>query len=172
MKESAAVAIYSGMNPPNSGHDILVTKLFASANRHNAQPIIYLSHIDDASNKLSFNERVNLAETSYGRIVVKSSARNITEMIAELSEYYNKVIVVDNSERVLETSKLCKMFKNLVVEDSNTRDPDTFKLLRLNAASRKHRRGLKREALELQEKEKTEKEKAEKAKKEKQKVQE
>jgi len=97
------------MNPPTVGHEKLVNKLKAEARGETA--FVYLSHSQNPSkDPLSYNDKVKYATRAFGRIVKKSTARTIIEVMKELEGKYSAVKLVVGSDRVNEFKTLLNKY--------------------------------------------------------------
>lgn len=133
-REKHAVLTFGRMNPPTIGHMALVQKIIKVARSKSAQPLIYLSHSQDAKkNPLSYDEKLRLAQAAFGkRLVVKSNARTIIEVLKQLQRSFTDITVVVGSDRVPEFERIVKTyngrdfkFKSVNVVSAGTRDPDS-----------------------------------------------
>lgn len=127
------VISFGRMNPPTSGHELLVNKVISTALRANATPLIYLSHSHDPKkNPLSYDDKMRFAKVAFGSVMQTSRARNIIEVAKELSKTYRNLVVVVGSDRVKEFSKLLDKYNGseykfdaINVMSAGDRDPDS-----------------------------------------------
>ena len=128
-----AVVTFGRMNPPTVGHLALVNKMLSISQQQQAKPLIYLSHsVDSKKNPLSYNDKAKLINMAFGRIVQKSNAKNIFDMLKELSGNYENLVIVVGSDRVKDLNRISTTyngkdfnFKNIKVVSAGTRDPDS-----------------------------------------------
>lgn len=127
-----AVFTFGRMNPMTSGHEKLVNKVRAVARLEGGEPLIYLSHSQDAKkNPLQYTDKVNLAQKAFGKIVKRSAANTIIKIMQELEKRYNEVVLVVGSDRVEDFRKLLTTyngkdynFNSIEVVSAGERDPD------------------------------------------------
>ena len=128
-----AVVTFGRMNPPTVGHLALVNKMLRVSQQKKAKPLIFLSHsVDSKKNPLSYNDKAKLIDMAFGRIVQKSNAKNIFDMLKELSGNYENLVIVVGSDRVKDLKRISTTyngkdfnFKNIEVVSAGTRDPDS-----------------------------------------------
>ena len=128
-----AVITFGRMNAPTIGHEKLVTNLVRVAKQRKATPMVFLSHSQDAKkNPLTYDQKIALAQKAFGRIVVKSPARTIIEVLKTLQGKFTDVVVVVGSDRVEEFTRLLNTyngkefnFKSIEVISAGERDPDS-----------------------------------------------
>lgn len=128
-----AVVTFGRMNPPTVGHLALVKKMLQISQQKQAKPLIFLSHsVDSKKNPLSYNDKAKLINMAFGRIVQKSNAKNIFDMLKELSGNYENLVIVVGSDRVKDLKRISTTyngkdfnFKNIEVVSAGTRDPDS-----------------------------------------------
>jgi len=128
-----AVVTFGRMNPPTVGHLALVKKMLEISQQKQAKPLIFLSHsVDSKKNPLSYNDKAKLINMAFGRIVQKSNAKNIFDMLKELSGNYENLVIVVGSDRVKDLKRISTTyngkdfnFKNIEVVSAGTRDPDS-----------------------------------------------
>tara|TARA_R100001480_G_scaffold3232_10_gene8563 strand:- start:4617 stop:7355 length:2739 start_codon:yes stop_codon:yes gene_type:complete len=128
-----AVVTFGRMNPPTVGHLALVNKMLRVSQQKKAKPLIYLSHsVDSKKNPLSYNDKAKLINMAFGRIVQKSNAKNIFDMLKELSGNYKNLVIVVGSDRVKDLKRISTTyngkdfnFENIEVVSAGTRDPDS-----------------------------------------------
>lgn len=126
------VLAFGRMNPPTSGHQKLVNKLTTIARKERATPALYLSHSQDKKkNPLSYDDKVRFASKAFGKVVKKSNARTIIEILKELDKQYDEVIYVAGSDRVDSFKSLLTKyngseyaFEKLQIVSAGERDPD------------------------------------------------
>ena len=126
------VFTFGRMNPPTSGHQLLVNKLMAYAKMHSGIPRVYLSHSIGKKDPLPYDIKVSFARKAFGAIVRKSPAKNIIQILKDLEkEKFTDVTLVVGSDRVQEFKKLLNayngkeyQFDNINVVSAGERDPD------------------------------------------------
>ena len=129
-----AVITFGRMNPITVGHEKLANAVASQAKSSGGVGYIYLSQSQDKNkNPLSYNDKIKYAQKAFGKIVIKSKARTIIEVMAELSGKHKDVIVVVGSDRVKEFDRLLNkynkssagyVFNNITVVSAGQRDPD------------------------------------------------
>jgi hypothetical protein len=120
------------MNPPTTGHQLLVNKLVAYAHQIGAAPRVYLSHSVGKKDPLQYDKKISFARQAFGAIVKKSNARNVIQILQSLEkEGYTHVIMFAGSDRVPEFKKLLNAyngkeykFEKIEVKSAGERDPD------------------------------------------------
>jgi nicotinic acid mononucleotide adenylyltransferase len=129
---STAVISFGRLNPPTSGHQLLVNKMLDVARANKALPFLYLSHSQDKKkNPLSYDQKVAFAKRAFGNVVRKSKARTIIEVLKELDSKFNDIIVVVGSDRVNEFNTLLTRYngkeytyESITIVSAGQRDPD------------------------------------------------
>jgi RNA polymerase sigma factor (sigma-70 family) len=120
------------MNPPTTGHQLLVNKLVAYAKQHSATPRVYLSHSTGKKDPLQYDTKISFARQAFGAIVKKSNARNVIQILQSLEqEGYTDVTMIVGSDRVPEFKKLLNAyngkeykFDKITIVSAGERDPD------------------------------------------------
>ena len=68
MKDKIAFA-FGRMNPPTSGHQLLIDKLVSVAKKHDATPIVFLSRsVDKKKNPLPFDEKLRMVRKFFPEV--------------------------------------------------------------------------------------------------------
>ena len=80
------VLAFGRMNPPTFGHEKLVQKGEAEAQKAGASFRLYLSHSQGKKDPLSYDEKVKFARLAFGKSVTYSAARNIVEILKEINK--------------------------------------------------------------------------------------
>ena len=135
IKEQVGKTVVLGwgrMNPITVGHEKLVDKIQSVAKQNGATPAVYLTHSQDKKkNPLMYNDKIALAKRAFGRVVQKTKAKTIMEVLAELQSKYKNVILVVGSDRVKQFDDLLKRyngkdytFDSIKVVSAGERDPD------------------------------------------------
>jgi len=120
------------MNPPTTGHQLLVNKLVAYARSHSATPRIYLSHSVGPKDPLQYDKKIAFARAAFGALVKKSNARTFIEVLKQLDkEGFKNVTMFVGSDRVVQFNKLLQQyngkeynFDKIEVKSAGERDPD------------------------------------------------
>jgi hypothetical protein len=128
----SVVFTFGRMNPPTTGHQLLVNKLVAYAHQIGAAPRVYLSHSTGKKDPLQYDKKISFARQAFGAIVKKSNARNVIQILQSLEkEGYKHVIMFAGSDRVPEFKKLLNAyngkeynFDKIEVKSAGERDPD------------------------------------------------
>ena len=128
----SVVFTFGRMNPPTTGHQLLVNKLVAYARQIGAAPRVYLSHSVGAKDPLQYDKKVAFARAAFGSLVKKSNARTVIEVLKALEkEGYTHVTMFAGSDRVPEFTKLLTKyngkeynFESIEVKSAGERDPD------------------------------------------------
>ena len=123
---------FGRMNPPTTGHQLLVNKLAAYAKQHGASPRVYLSHSTGKKDPLQYDTKIAFARKAFGAIVKKSPAKNIIQILKNLEdEGFKKVVLIAGSDRIPEFTKLLNAyngkeynFDEIEVISAGERDPD------------------------------------------------
>tara|TARA_Y100000385_G_scaffold81336_1_gene83200 strand:+ start:37641 stop:39503 length:1863 start_codon:yes stop_codon:yes gene_type:complete len=131
-KSDTVVVSWGRMNPVTSGHEKLALKVASEAKARKAVPAIYLSHSSDPKkNPLSYDDKIKFAQAAFGKIVVKSSAKTIIQVAAQLQRQYKNMVLVVGSDRVGEFKTLLNKyngkdytFDSIEVISAGERDPD------------------------------------------------
>ena len=131
---SKTVFAFGRMNPPTIGHEKLVAKLESEAKRRGAMPHLYLSHSQNPKkDPLSYNTKIAIARKAFGKMVTKSSSKNIIQILQELEKMgHTEVALIAGSDRVPEFKSLLNKyngkeynFKKIEVISAGERDPDS-----------------------------------------------
>ena len=132
-KDDTVVIGYGRMNPITVGHEKLVNKVTSVASSKGATPQVYLTRSQDPKkNPLDYNDKIAYAKKAFGnKIVAKSNARTIIEVMKELQNKFGKVVLVVGSDRVNEFNKLLNKyngkdytFDSIEIVSAGDRDPD------------------------------------------------
>ena len=132
-KDDTVVIGYGRMNPITVGHEKLVKKVTSVASSKGATPQVYLTRSQDPKkNPLDYNDKIAYAKKAFGnKIVAKSNARTIIEVMKELQGNYGKVVLVVGSDRVNEFNTLLNKyngkdytFDSIEIVSAGDRDPD------------------------------------------------
>jgi hypothetical protein len=120
------------MNPPTTGHQLLVNKLVAHAHQNKSTPRVYLSHSVGKKDPLSYDKKITFARAAFGAIVRKSNSKNVIQILKDLEkEGFTHVTMFAGSDRVPEFTKLLNnyngkeyTFEKITVKSAGERDPD------------------------------------------------
>ena len=140
--KNSIVISFGRFNPITVGHEKLVSKAISEAAKRKADAAIYMSHSQDSKkNPLSYEQKIQLGQKAFGRIVKKSNARSIIEVAKELSNKYDNLIIVVGSDRVSEFQSLLTkynemeyVFENIEVVSAGERDPDADDVTGMSAS--------------------------------------
>jgi len=142
MSKSVAIS-FGRLNPPTLGHEHLVRKLLTVARGKSAKPILYLSHTQNPKkDPLSYDQKIKYAKAAFGKIVRKTTAKNIIQIAKELeTEKFTDLILVVGSDRVSEFTKLLSTynhkefnFNSIDVVSAGERDPDAEGIMGMSAS--------------------------------------
>ncbi len=127
------VFTFGRLNPPTVGHEKLVNKVKQVAKRLGAEPHVFLSHSQNSKkDPLNYNQKFKYAKQAFGKIVYKSNARTVIQIMQELEKMNHKdVVMVVGSDRVQEFRTLLNKyngkdytFNSIKVVSAGERDPD------------------------------------------------
>ena len=127
-----AVITFGRMNPPTIGHEKLVNKVRAVARLESGDPLIFLSHTQNAKkDPLDYSTKISLATKAFGKIVKRSKSNTIIKVMQELENRYDNVILVVGSDRLDEMRTFLTKyngkdytFDSIKVVSAGERDPD------------------------------------------------
>lgn len=98
-----AVITFGRMSPITVGHEKLVNTIKRVASEMNATPLVYLSHsYDNKRNPLPYDIKIGLAQTAFGKCVIRSNAKNAIEVLKELDGKYDDIIFIGDTPRANE----------------------------------------------------------------------
>lgn len=132
------------MNPPTSGHAILVDSIKSIASKQGATPEVYLSHSQDPKkNPLSYNDKIMLAMKAFGSVVKKSRSKTLIDVMKELNKKYSDIVLVAGSDRVKEFETLLNRYNGKdynfnsieIVSAGSRADPDSEDAKDMSAAN-------------------------------------
>lgn len=131
MKNTVVVS-FGRMNPITVGHEKLIDKVTSEANRLKADPMVFLTHSQDAKkNPLSYDDKVKFAKKAFGNTIQKSAAKTIIDVAKSLSGKYKNFVMVVGSDRVDEFQKMLSKyngkefsFETISMVSAGERDPD------------------------------------------------
>lgn len=137
-----AVIAWGRMNPITVGHEKLVNKVMDIARKSKADPKVYLSHSQDPKkNPLSYDDKIELAQTAFGNIIYKSGAKTIIDLMKELQSKYKNIILVAGQDRINEFQALLSKYNgkeynydSIQVVSAGERDPDADDVTGMSAS--------------------------------------
>lgn len=141
--KDVAVISFGRMNPVTIGHEKLANAVISTAMKNNGVPLIYLSHSSDPKkNPLSYDQKIALAKSAFGtKLIVKSKARTILEVAAELENKFKELVVVVGEDRVKEFETLLNKYNgnlynydSIKVVSAGERDPDADDVTGMSAS--------------------------------------
>ena len=138
---STAVFAWGRMNPPTIGHQKLIEKLIATAQKANGKAYLFLTHTqNNKKDPLSFAEKQKYIQQLYPDLAVGDPAvKTIIQALQKIqSEGRTRVIMVVGSDRVAEFERLLNQyngkpdkqgnqlykFDDIKVVNAGDRDPD------------------------------------------------
>lgn len=141
-RQRTAVISFGRLNPPTLGHSKLVNKLVSVARKENGTPMLFLSHSHDKKkNPLTYDQKVSLAQKAFGRIVVRSNAKNIIQVLQSIERKFDRVMIVVGDDRVREFDILTNKyngkeytFDRIEVISAGERDPDATDVTGMSAS--------------------------------------
>ena len=128
-----AVFTFGRMNPPTSGHERLADKIESVAKEKGGMPHIFLSHSNDKNkNPLPYLDKIKLASKAFGKMVIRSRAKTVIDVMKELQKMGHKTaVMVVGSDRLKEFDTLLNkyngkdyQFDKIEVVSAGVRDPD------------------------------------------------
>jgi len=139
-RENHAVLAFGRMNPPTTGHEVLVNKVKEVAAAHNASHHIVLSHSQDKDkNPLSSEQKLKHAKRFFPKTNLSVSTKEEPNFLAQAAKLHKQGVthlhMVAGSDRVPEFHKLLHKyngthegalfnFKDIKVHSAGERDPD------------------------------------------------
>lgn len=139
-KEKHAVLAFGRMNPPTTGHEVLVNKVKDVAEKHNASHHIVLSHSQDKSkNPLTAQQKVKHAKRYFPGANITVATKEEPNFLTQAAKLHKSGVthlhMVAGSDRVGEYHKLLHKyngthegalfnFKGIKVHSAGERDPD------------------------------------------------
>lgn len=130
--KDTVVVSFGRMNPITVGHEKLVNKVSSEAARRKADPMVFMSHSQDAKkNPLSYDDKVKFAKKAFGNTIQQSASKTIIDIAKSLSGKYKNFVMVVGSDRVDEFQKMLSKyngkdfnFENIEIVSAGERDPD------------------------------------------------
>ena len=139
-KENHAVLAFGRMNPPTTGHEVLVKKVHDVAKEVGGSHHVVLSHSQDAAkNPLSAEQKVKHAKRFFPGTNISVSDRESPSFLTQAAKLHKQGVthlhMVAGSDRIPEYQKLLKKyngthegamfnFKKITVHSAGERDPD------------------------------------------------
>ncbi len=127
------VFAWGRMNPVTIGHEKLVKKVQAVAQRERAEPRIYLSHTQNAKkDPLQYKDKIAMTKKAFGSVMKQSASRTLIQLMQELQKAgVTEITMVAGSDRVSEYNTLLNKyngkdytFDKIKVVSAGERDPD------------------------------------------------
>lgn len=137
-----AVLGWGRMNPITIGHEKLVNKIKSVARSEGGDPILFLTHSQDAKkNPLTYDDKYMLATKAFGRLVRKSKSKTIIQAAQELQRKYKNIVLVVGQDRVKTFEDLLNKyngkdynFDSIKVVSAGDRDPDADDVTGMSAS--------------------------------------
>ena len=139
-KDRHAVLAFGRLQPPTTGHEVLVNKVKEVAKQHNAEHHIVLSHSNDAKqNPLTPQQKVKHAKRFFPGMNIRTSDKESPNFLTQAAKLYKSGVthlhMIAGSDRVPEYKKVLKKyngthegalfnFKKIEVHSAGQRDPD------------------------------------------------
>ena len=139
-KDRHAVLAFGRLQPPTTGHEVLVNKVKEVAKQHNAEHHIVLSHSNDAKqNPLTPQQKVKHAKRFFPGTNITTSDKEHPNFLTQASKLHKSGVthlhMIAGSDRVPEYKKVLKKyngthegalfnFKKIEVHSAGQRDPD------------------------------------------------
>ena len=161
-KDRHAVLAFGRLQPPTTGHEVLVNKVKEVAKQHNAEHHIVLSHSNDPkSNPLTAKQKVKHAKRFFPGTNITTSDKEHPNFLTQAAKLHKTGVthlhMVAGSDRIPEYKRVLKKyngthegalfnFKKIDVHSAGERDPDaegttgmSGSKMRAHAASGKYR---------------------------------
>ena len=161
-KDRHAVLAFGRLQPPTTGHEVLVNKVKELAKQHNAEHHIVLSHSNDPkSNPLTAKQKVKHAKRFFPGTNITTSDKEHPNFLTQAAKLHKTGVthlhMVAGSDRIPEYKRILKKyngthegalfnFKKIDVHSAGERDPDaegttgmSGSKMRAHAASGKYR---------------------------------
>ena len=139
-KDRHAVLAFGRLQPPTTGHEVLVNKVKEVAKQHNAEHHIVLSHSNDPkSNPLTPQQKVRHAKRFFPNTNIRTSDKEAPNFLTQAAKLHKSGVshlhMIAGSDRVPEYKKVLKKyngthegalfnFKKIEVHSAGERDPD------------------------------------------------
>jgi predicted ABC-type ATPase len=161
-KDRHAVLAFGRLQPPTTGHEVLINKVKELSKQHNAEHHIVLSHSNDPkSNPLTAKQKVKHAKRFFPGTNITTSDKEHPNFLTQASKLHKSGVthlhMVAGSDRIPEYKRILKKyngthegalfnFKKIEVHSAGDRDPDaegttgmSGSKMRAHAASGKYR---------------------------------
>jgi len=114
-KDRHAVLAFGRLQPPTTGHEVLVNKVKEVAKQHNAEHHIVLSHSNDAkSNPLTPQQKVRHAKRFFPGTNITTSDKEAPNFLTQASKLHKSGVthlhMVAGSDRIPEYKKVLKKY--------------------------------------------------------------
>ena len=139
-KDRHAVLAFGRLQPPTTGHEVLVNKVKEVAKQHNAEHHIVLSHSNDAKqNPLTPQQKVKHAKRFFPGTNITTSDKEAPNFLTQAAKLHKSGVthlhMIAGSDRTSEYKKVLKKyngthegalfnFKKIEVHSAGQRDPD------------------------------------------------
>lgn len=139
-KDRHAVLAFGRLQPPTTGHEVLVNKVKEIAKQHNAEHHIVLSHSNDPKqNPLTAQQKVKHAKRFFPGTNITTSDKEHPNFLTQAAKLHKSGVthlhMVAGSDRISEYKKILKKyngthegalfnFKKIEVHSAGQRDPD------------------------------------------------
>ena len=139
-KDRHAVLAFGRLQPPTTGHEVLVNKVKEVAKQHNAEHHIVLSHSNDPKqNPLTPQQKVKHAKRFFPGTNITTSDKEAPNFLTQASKLHKSGVthlhMIAGSDRTSEYKKVLKKyngthegalfnFKKIEVHSAGQRDPD------------------------------------------------
>ncbi len=139
-KEKHAVMAFGRMNPPTTGHEVLVNKVKSVANRVGGSHHVVLSHSQDAAkNPLTAAQKVKHAKRFFPDTNISLATKDEPNFLTQAAKLHKQGVthlhMVAGADRVAEYHKLLHKyngthegalfnFKKITLHNAGARDPD------------------------------------------------
>jgi predicted ABC-type ATPase/nicotinamide mononucleotide adenylyltransferase len=139
-KDRHAVLAFGRLQPPTTGHEVLVNKVKEVAKQHNAEHHIVLSHSNDPKqNPLTPQQKVKHAKRFFPGTNITTSDKEAPNFLTQAAKLHKSGVthlhMIAGSDRVPEYKKVLKKyngthegalfnFKKIEVHSAGQRDPD------------------------------------------------
>ena len=139
-KDRHAVLAFGRLQPPTTGHEVLVNKVKEVAKQHNAEHHIVLSHSNDPKqNPLTAQQKVKHAKRFFPGTNITTSDKEHPNFLTQAAKLHKSGVthlhMVAGSDRIPEYKKVLKKyngthegalfnFKKIEVHSAGDRDPD------------------------------------------------
>jgi hypothetical protein len=155
-KEKHGVFAFGRMNPPTTGHEVLVNKVHEIAKKHDAPHHVVVSHTQDAKkNPLSAEQKLKHAKRFFPHTNISAASKEKPTLMHHLSDLHKQGVthlhMVAGSDRVHHYHELINTyngksgphghynFKHIEVHSAGERDPDADDASGMSASKmRKH----------------------------------